>query len=139
MVKNMPANAGDTRNVCSVPGSGRSPGVRNGNQFQYSCLENSVNRGAGWATDHGVTKSQTQLSIFTHTHIHTMENNMEEQLNTDTPRGTIVLKTELLYDPAVLLLCIYLKKTVIQKDTCTPMFSAVPFTKSKTWNNLNVH
>ena len=42
--KNPPANAGDARG--SIPGSGRSPGVRNGNQLQYSCLENFMDRGA---------------------------------------------------------------------------------------------
>ena len=40
MVKNLPADAGDAKDVGSVPGSGRSPGVENGNLFQYSCLEN---------------------------------------------------------------------------------------------------
>ena len=46
----------------SVPGSGRSPGEGNGNSIQYSCMENSTDREAWWATVHGVTKSQTQLS-----------------------------------------------------------------------------
>jgi len=46
----------------SIPGSGRSPGEENGYPLQYSCLENSMDRGAWWATVHGVTKSQTQLS-----------------------------------------------------------------------------
>jgi len=46
VVKNPPANAGDTRDKGSIPGSGRSLGVGNGNLFQYSCLENSMNRGA---------------------------------------------------------------------------------------------
>ena len=45
-----------------IPGSGRSPGAGNGNPLQYPCLENSVDRGAWWATVPGVTKSQTQLS-----------------------------------------------------------------------------
>ena len=49
----MPTNAGDT---ASVPGSGRSPGTGNGNLFQHSCLENSMERGAWQATVHGVTK-----------------------------------------------------------------------------------
>ena len=53
-------NAGD---VGSVPGSGRSPGEGNGNVLQYSCLENPLDRGARQATVHGVTKSQTQLSM----------------------------------------------------------------------------
>ena len=45
----------------SIPGLGRTPGEGNGNPFQYSCLESSMDRGAWWATVHGVTKSQTQL------------------------------------------------------------------------------
>ena len=44
------------------------------------------------------------------------------------------LKAELLYDPAIPLLCIYLNKTIIQKDTCTPMFKAALYTIAKTWN-----
>ena len=59
VVKNLPANAGD---VGSIPGLGRSPGVGNGDQLQYSCLENFTDRGAWRATVHGVSKSQTQLS-----------------------------------------------------------------------------
>ena len=53
MVKNLPANAGDTG---SIPGSGKSPGEGNGNPLQYSCLRNSMGRGDWWATIHGVTK-----------------------------------------------------------------------------------
>ena len=52
-------NAGDSG---SIPGSGRSPGEGNGYPFQYSCLENSLDRGAWWATVLGVAKSWTQLS-----------------------------------------------------------------------------
>ena len=59
MVKNPPANAGD---VGLIPGSGRSTGEGNGNPLQYSCLENSTDRGALGATVHGVTKSQTRLN-----------------------------------------------------------------------------
>ena len=59
VVKNLPANAGDRG---SVPGLGRSPGVRNGNPVQYSCLENPMDRGARWAIVQGVAQSQTQLS-----------------------------------------------------------------------------
>ena len=44
MVKNLPANAGDARDTVLIPGTGRSPGVENGNLFQYSCLENSMAR-----------------------------------------------------------------------------------------------
>ena len=58
MVKNSPASEGD---VGSIPGSVKSPGGENGNPLQYSSLENSMNRGAWWATVHGVAKSQTQL------------------------------------------------------------------------------
>ena len=50
----------------SIPGSGRSPGEGNGNPLQYSCLENSMDGGAWWATVHEVAKSQTRLSDFTH-------------------------------------------------------------------------
>ena len=49
-----------------IPGSGRSPGEGNGNTLQYSCLENPMDGGAWWATVHGVAKSQTRLSDFTH-------------------------------------------------------------------------
>ena len=61
MVKNLLANAGE---VGSIPGSRRSPGEGNGNPLQYSCLENSMDRGAWWAIVHGVTKSRTRLSVF---------------------------------------------------------------------------
>ena len=57
MVKNLPASAGDIRDLGSIPGSGRSPGEGNGNPLQYSCLENPMDRGAWWATVHGVTES----------------------------------------------------------------------------------
>ena len=53
MVKNPTANAGDAG---LIPGSGRSPGEGNGNPHQYSCLENSNDRGAWWAIVHGVTR-----------------------------------------------------------------------------------
>ena len=59
VVKNPPANAGDARDVGSIPGSGRSPAVGNGNPLWCSCLENSTDRGAWYATVHGATKSLT--------------------------------------------------------------------------------
>ena len=58
VVKNLPANAGDRKNVGSIPGLGRSPGGGNGNPLQYSCLENPMDRGTWQATVHGVTESQ---------------------------------------------------------------------------------
>ena len=61
-VKNLIANVRDIRDVGSIPGSGKSPGRGNGNPLQYSCLENSMDRGAWRATVHGVTNSQTLLS-----------------------------------------------------------------------------
>ena len=62
MVKNTPANAGDARDVGWIPGSGKSPGVGNGNLLQLSCLENPMDRGTWQARVHGVAKSLTQLS-----------------------------------------------------------------------------
>ena len=61
VVKNLPANAGDVRDVGLIPGSGRSPGGGHGNPLQYSCLENPMDREAWWATVHRVTKSWTRL------------------------------------------------------------------------------
>ena len=70
-------NAGD---LCLIPGSERSPKEGNGNPLQYSCLENSMDRGAWWATVHGVSKESDtteqltlRLSIHTHTHTQTKE------------------------------------------------------------------
>ena len=57
VVKNPPANAGDVRDVGSIPGSGRSPGEGYGSPLQYSCLENPMDGGAWWATAHGVAES----------------------------------------------------------------------------------
>ena len=63
--KEFARNAG---NPDLIPGSGRFPGEGNGNPLQYSCLENSMDRGAWWATVHGVAESQTRLERFsTHT------------------------------------------------------------------------
>ena len=56
VVKNLPANAGDTEDLSLVPGLGRSSGGGNDNPFQYSYLENAMDRGAWWV--HGVTKSR---------------------------------------------------------------------------------
>ena len=61
MVKNLPANGGDIKDVGLIPELGRSPGEGNGNPLQYSCLGNPMDRGAWKATVYGVEKSQTRL------------------------------------------------------------------------------
>ena len=63
VVKNPPAIARDVRDTGSIPGSGRSPGEGHSNPLQYSCLENSMDRGVWWTIVHGVAKSQTRLII----------------------------------------------------------------------------
>ena len=74
VAKNLLANTGNAGDADSIPALGRSPGGRNGNPLQYSCLGNPMDRGAWWTTVHGVGKSQTELSkhINTHTHTHTL-------------------------------------------------------------------
>ena len=59
VVKNTPANAGDIRDVGSIPELGRSPGGGHGNPLQYSCVENPMDREAWWSMVHRFTKSQT--------------------------------------------------------------------------------
>ena len=73
VVKNLPANAGDTRDARLIPGLSRFPGGGNGSPLQDSCWDNPTDRGAWWATIHGVTKSQTWLN--------TIEQNVEYDLN----------------------------------------------------------
>ena len=75
VLKNLPASAGDIRDVGLIPGSGRSPGGGNGNPLQYSCLENSMDRGAWWApwghSPRGHKESDTTEATTTHgTHSH---------------------------------------------------------------------
>ena len=65
MVKNLPANAGDGRDIGSIPGSGRCPGGGNGTTLQNLCLEHSMGSGAWWAAVHVAAKSYTQLSTQT--------------------------------------------------------------------------
>ena len=74
MVRNMPTNAGDIRDMCLIPGLGRSPGGRNGNPLQYSCLETPMDRGAWWATVHGAAKEldMTEATSHTGTHVFTI-------------------------------------------------------------------
>ena len=70
MVKNSPASAGDERDSDSIPGSGRSSEGGHGNPTQYTCLENSMDRGAWRAMVRGITKRGTQLKqLSTHTHV----------------------------------------------------------------------
>ena len=91
-------NAGDTG---LIPGLGRSPGEGNGNPLQYSCLENPTERGAWRAIVHGVTKSRTRLSDFTHTHTHT---HTHTQLpNSDMSAWKPVLKRQVLIGLKMLL------------------------------------
>ena len=59
VIKNLHANEGDSGDMGSISGSGRSPGIENDHTLQYSSMENPMDRGAWQATVHGVTKSQT--------------------------------------------------------------------------------
>ena len=61
VVKNLPSNAGDVRDLGLIPGSGKSPGEGHSNPLQYSCLENPMDRGAWRVMVHRVTKSRTRL------------------------------------------------------------------------------
>ena len=70
VVKNLPANAGELRDMGSIPELGRSPGGGHGNPLQYSCLENPKDRGAWRATVHRVAKNQTQLKPLSTMHTH---------------------------------------------------------------------
>ena len=72
VVKNPPAKAGGVWDADSIPGLGRSPGIVSGNPLQYSCLENPMDRGAWWATVHGVTESQKEFNWGTE-HVHTSQ------------------------------------------------------------------
>ena len=66
MLKNLPADVRDARDVGLITGWGRSPGEGNGTPLQYSCLENPMDGGAWWATAHGVTK-ESDTTEYAHT------------------------------------------------------------------------
>ena len=68
VLKNLTGNAGDPRDMGLIPRLGRSPGGRHSNPLQYSCLENTMDRGAWCAMVHRVTKSQTQLKCLSIAH-----------------------------------------------------------------------
>ena len=70
VVKNPPANAGDTRDMGSNTGSGRSPGGGHGNPLQYSCLENPMDRGTWWPTVHGVAKKSNTTQLLNNNKMH---------------------------------------------------------------------
>ena len=83
LVVNPPANAGNGRDVGSIPGSRRSPGGGHGSPLQYSCLEDPMDRGAWQATVHRVTKSQTQLKqLGTHAHTGVLYKNFAKKKRT---------------------------------------------------------
>ena len=84
-VKASACNAGD---LGSIPGLGRSPGEGNSNPLQYSCLENPMDRGAWWATVHGVAKSRTRLSDFTFTFILLGFSSLQKDLETFSSQYT---------------------------------------------------
>ena len=97
MVKNLPANAKDLRDVGLIHGLGRAPEVGHGNPLQYSCLENPMDRGAWWAMVHSVAQSQTLLKRLsthacTHTHISTYVNIHIHIIYTDTHTQLLKLK-----------------------------------------------
>ena len=80
MIKNTPANAGDAG---SIPGSGRCPGEGNGNPLQYSCLGDPTDRGAWWATVHGVTKESDTTEQLNN-------NKMSQNILSATPKEEII-------------------------------------------------
>ena len=81
------ASACSAGDLGSIPGSGRSAGEGNGNPLQYSCLENSMDGGAWWATVHGVAKSQTRLSDW-QTHLNSHSVGRENKAKDDTRHHT---------------------------------------------------
>ena len=104
VVKNPPANAWNTGDLGSIPGLGRSPGGGNGNPLQYSCLGNPMDRGAWWATVHGVAKSQTWLSTHACMHSTILILSVYRFLNTSPYGLSTWLAWETLYHRSIRLL-----------------------------------
>ena len=86
LVRNLPANAGDVKDAGSIPGLERSSAGGHGNTLQYSCLENLMDRGAWWATGHGVAKSQTQHQTAP---AHRIQKNKNKKLLCPSPDGGV--------------------------------------------------
>ena len=110
VVKNLPANEGDTGDTDLIPGLGKSPGGGNGNPLQHSCLGYPMDRGAWTATVHGVPKSQTQLSNWAHTHIHCSRVTWK----TRTSELSRVFNQDSIYTVGYLLLFVKLHPTLLQ-------------------------
>ena len=103
VVKKPLANAGDIRDSSLISGSARSPGGGHSNPLQYSCLENPMDRGAWWATVHGVTKSRTQLKWLS---MHTCTLSLWDEDGARRKRyGFHVEKTEGIFPPDYSFLC----------------------------------
>ena len=99
LVKKLPANAGDSRDVGLIPGLGRSPGGGNGNSLLYSCLENSMDRGVWWATVSRVTK-ESNTTVHTHTHTTNNLRRCMKQRHPTIPGNSVLLTSN--YRPALL-------------------------------------
>ena len=97
VVKNLPANTGDTGDVGSIPGPGRSPGIGNDNPLQYSYLENSRDRGVWQATVSGVAKSQMCLNDWAQAQI-TVMCVLTQNLRCDKKHGKTQITKEFLVD-----------------------------------------
>ena len=109
-----PRQCGSQESTCQCrrhgldPWVGRSPRAENGNPLQYCCLENSVDRGAWWATVHGVPKSRTQLSIHTHPHL---KPEVVLHIFWQTPWSVLRYKMKMMKFPPV-------KSAVMHEDHC---------------------
>ena len=102
MVKNPPANAGDVRDVGSIPESGRSPGGGHGNPLQYSCLENPMVSGVWWARINWIANCWTQMKQFSmHPHIHLLTCNYVPMTILGTWNAVLNETVENVYHPGV--------------------------------------